>query len=241
MRTLARSEACSPGNCDNAVQTGGAPGTTVTLRSRIVSTAVDGSKRCTRTIDAPRYSEYPSITLRPKMWNTGSTPYTTSLGRITVLRSSCSRFDFRLRCVSIAARGAPAVPLVKISAAVAEDSTSTISLGEYPSNDDIDTAPAMSVPSVATTSLSLVRRVESMLRHVLTAAGSTKTAVGFTTSISRSISAAGLMTFIGTATAPTPSVARYATTKVVELPHTNATASPLATPAAFSAPRTAPT
>ena len=65
-----------------------------------------------------------------------------------------------------------------------------------------------------------------MLFHVFTAAGSMNTATGFTTCSSRSISAAGLTTFIGTATAPTPSVARYATTKVVEFPHTNATVSP---------------
>ena len=58
----------------------GRPGTMVTPRSAIVSSAVAGSKRCTSTTDAPAASVSPSTTLSPKMWNIGSTPNTTSVG-----------------------------------------------------------------------------------------------------------------------------------------------------------------
>jgi hypothetical protein len=51
----------------------GTPGITVILRARIDSMAVAGSKRCTSTTVAPSARAADSTTLRPKMWNSGST------------------------------------------------------------------------------------------------------------------------------------------------------------------------
>ena len=72
VRTVANASA-GASTIEKSTHIGGAPGTTVTLRSRIVSSAVVGSKRCTSTAVAPTANEMPSTTLRPMMWNIGST------------------------------------------------------------------------------------------------------------------------------------------------------------------------
>ena len=112
VRTLANVSFGKFGICSNAIQSGGAPGMSVTLRSRIVSTAVIGSKRSTSTTAEPRISEYASTTFNPKMWKRGSTPYTRSVPSILRTSEIWSRLLRRFPCDSIAAFGEPAVPLV---------------------------------------------------------------------------------------------------------------------------------
>ena len=73
------------------------------------------------------------------------------------------------------------------------------------------------------------------------AAGSTTTTAGCTTASSFSISGAGLVGFIGAATAPMPTTARYDTTKYGVLLHNRATHSPFCTPRFTSSARMAPT
>ena len=76
--------------------------------------------------------------------------------------------------------------------------------------------------------------------HVATTVGSMMMAIGSTTAISCCNSGAGLDGLSGTATAPSPIVARYEMTKWRLLPHTIATRSPLATPRSASPPRSRP-
>ena len=75
----------------------------------------------------------PSTTFRPKMWNNGMTPSATSSGprRRPSEACTCSRLATRLPWVSIAARGAPAVPLVNMSTARSAASRSTVSAGAW--------------------------------------------------------------------------------------------------------------
>ena len=73
-RTEAKLSAGASSKWLKANHSGGAPKITVTLRSRMVSSAVDGSKRWTSTTVAPRSSVMPSTTFSPKMWNSGRTP-----------------------------------------------------------------------------------------------------------------------------------------------------------------------
>ena len=58
----------------------GGPDTIVTPHFWIDSSAETGSKRSTSSTEEPTNSEAPSTTLSPKMWNSGSTPNTTSSG-----------------------------------------------------------------------------------------------------------------------------------------------------------------
>ena len=142
------------------------------------------------------------------MWNSGSTPKTTSVGSMcTPTERLCSRLATRLPWLSIAACGDPAVPLVKMSTASASASTSVMGTGPASSSELNEAAPAMSF-SVLTTVRSDGSAWWSTSDHADLAAASTTTATGSTTASSRWISGPGLVGFSGTATAPMPSTAR---------------------------------
>ena len=64
--------------CAKATHIGGAPGTTVTPRSRMVSTRGRRVEALHEHERGAHVSVEPSTTLSPKMWNSGSTPNTTS-------------------------------------------------------------------------------------------------------------------------------------------------------------------
>ena len=116
----------------NASHIGGAPGTTVTPRSRMVSSAVDGSKRCTSTTVAPRGEGEAEHDVEPEDVEQRQHAVDDVVGVDPVPPSErpCSMLASRLPWLSIAARGEPAVPLVKISTARSSSgSTSTTSTG----------------------------------------------------------------------------------------------------------------
>ncbi len=186
----------------------------MTPRSLIVSSAVNGSKRCTSTTVAPRARLMPSTTLSPKMWNTGSTPYTTSSPTMPSVDRPCSMLASRLPWLSIAARGEPAVPLVKMSTATSCWSTSTAGVVGSPASRSSNAMSAASEPvSVATTTCTVGTLARSTWAQAWAADGSTTTILALTVCSSRSISGAGLAGLSGTTTAPRPTAARYRSTK----------------------------
>jgi hypothetical protein len=173
------------------------------------------------------------------MWNMGRSPSTTSSGPSGTAPASWSRFADRQPWVSTAAFGAPAVPLVKSSAAVADGGTSATGADAPPISSDARTAPATSAPSDAHVATRRPSRLASTPAHAAAPASSTTTTPGCTTSSSRCSSAAGLMGFNGTAAAPAPIVASHASTKVGLFPHSSATRPPGAVPFRTSALRMA--
>ena len=78
MRTLAICSAVAPGTPDHAAHMVGGPETIVTPCRPIDSSAETGSNRSTSSTVEPANSDTPSTTFSPKMWNSGSTPKTTS-------------------------------------------------------------------------------------------------------------------------------------------------------------------
>ena len=241
MRTPRSGASASAGSWDHVTHMGGAPGTTVTPRSRMVSSAVTGSKRCTRTALAPTWSVRSATTVRPMMWLSGRTPNTTSSGpsRSLSVERIWPRLASRLPCESIAAAEAPAVPLVNISRASVSPSTSTGGTGAVVSSSSKVCAPSRSCPGVATTETIAPVTDGWTDCHAAAAIGPTTAATGETSDSWRSISGPGLVGLRGTATAPSPTVARRAMMKYGSLPDRRATRSPGPTPRSSSAPRNA--
>ena len=119
----------------------------------------------------------------------------------------------RLPWLSIAARGDPAVPLVKMSAASVSSSTSTTGTGAADNSSSNDESAPSTVFSVDTTWATVGTADRSTCAQACAADGSTTTTFAPTACTSRSISGAGLVGLSGTATAPSPSVAKYMSTK----------------------------
>ena len=191
---------------------------------------------------APAASVLHSITLRPKMWYAGSTPNVTSSGVMCSTTVTCSMLESRFPCVRTAAFGEPAVPLVNMYAAGADGSTSTVPADWSLANTSSRVcAPSMPWPSVAISARTPRRVSPVTCDQVVRADGSMTTTAGWTTSSSFSISGAGLVGLSGATTAPTPTAARYATTKYGVLPHISATHSPGCSPSDTNSARRAAT
>src|SRR4029079_14495712 len=137
-----------------------------------------------------------------------------------------------------AARGEPAVPLVKISTANASASTSTTSVGDPDARRSKSTSASGPPASVATTVRTDGTAARSTPFHAVAAAGPTITTLAPTVATSCWISGEGLCGFNGTTTAPSPSTARYDATKYMLLPQSSATRSPALTPSSARPPRT---
>ena len=110
--------------------------------------------------------------------------------------------------VSIAAFGAPAVPLVNNRAARWSGSTSTAGAGSAAMISLAGVASGISALSAATTVRSAGTDSRSTSRHAAAPERSTTTATAPTVAIWVVSSWAGLVGLSGTATAPMPSVAR---------------------------------
>ena len=117
-RTEAKLSAGASSKWLKANHSGGAPNITVTLRSRMVSSAVDGSKRWTSTTVAPRSSVDPEHDVQAEdVEERQHAEDDVVAGRLAGFRAALVEVAERLPWLSIAARGLPAVPLVNISTA----------------------------------------------------------------------------------------------------------------------------
>ncbi len=117
-------------------------------------------------------------------------------------------FAIRLPWVSIAARGLPAVPLVKINVDRWSGSTSTRSTGSAASRSSMSTSPSDACAgSQVMTVVTEGTFDRSTFAHVAALNFSITTTDAPTFAISGSSSRAGLSGLSGTTTAPSPSVA----------------------------------
>ena len=208
-RTVAKLSAGASSKWLNASHSGGAPGMTVTLRSRIVSSAVDGSKRWTSTTVAPRGERDAEHDVEAEDVEHRQHAVDDVVGLDLHRRRvrPWSRLPSRLPWLSIAARGEPAVPLVKIRTA----SVSGVDLD--------DVRPASAASSRSNVRARRRRRSARWRRRARPSApwrgrpratprpptGRPRRPWRRRCDSSRSSSGAGLVGLSGTATAPRPS------------------------------------
>ena len=187
----------------------GGPVTIVAWCFWIDSIAEIGSKRSTSNNRAPTANVTPSTTFSPKMWNIGSTANTTSsaLWALPGVDSTWAILARRLPCVSIAALGDPAVPLVKMSVARSVSSRSTMSAPSRATRSSWLTPPSGTNPQPMNAStLGIVDR--SRVSNIVRAVGPMTTPLAPTAVSSAESSSGGLIGLSGTATRPAPSAAR---------------------------------
>ena len=177
------------------------------------------------------------------MWDSGSTPRLTSSGvcRRGSFACICSMFDRRLPCVSIAAFGKPAVPLVNISTARSSSSRSTSRHRRLRGEQVVERHPSGDVDVLGDDAE--LERGEAGPVESATAStarrGRRRSARAPTSPSCFSSSRAGLLGLRGTATRPAPSAERYAATKYQLVPHRIPTRSPGSRPRPTRPARTA--
>ena len=243
MRTPRSGASASAGSWDHVTHIGGAPGTTVTPRSRMVSSAVTGSKRCTRTALAPTWSvrssddrEAHDVVEREDAEHdvVGSEPVAVGRADLAQVGQQVPVREHRRR------RGAGrAAREHQQGERVARDVDRR---RRAPSEQLVEGVRAVEVVARASRRPMTIAPVTDGWTdcHAAAAIGPTTAATGETSDSWRSISGPGLVGLSGTATAPSPTVARRAMMKYGSLPHRSATRSPGPTPRSVRARRGTP-